>query len=107
MRPNKILSLIGLAMKSGNVVSGEFMTEKAVKSGQAFLVIISSEASDNTRKKFSNMCEFYQVPCSSYGKSEDLGHSMGKEFRVSLAITDKGFADSIRKQLKDNLEVIE
>lgn len=28
--------MLGLAAKSGNVVSGEFSTEKAVKTGKAF-----------------------------------------------------------------------
>ena len=46
----KVLGSLGLAMKAGDVVSGEFMTEKSVKSGKAFLVIVSEEASDNTRK---------------------------------------------------------
>ena len=48
MQNDKVLSMLGIAAKSGNVVSGEFSTEKAVKSGQAYLVIVSSEASENT-----------------------------------------------------------
>ena len=51
LRQNKVLSLVGLATKAGRTVSGEFSTEKAVKSGQAGLVIVSEEASDNTKKK--------------------------------------------------------
>ena len=50
--------MIGIAAKSGNVVSGEFSTEKAVKTGKAWLVLVSEEASDNTVKKFNNMTEF-------------------------------------------------
>lgn len=104
MKPNKILSLLGLATKSRNVVSGEFMTEKAVKSGEAMLVIVSEEASDNTKKKFRNMCEFYHVPFYIWGASEELGHAMGKEFRMSVAITDEGFAGSIIKLLADTVQ---
>ena len=33
---DRVLSMIGIAAKSGNVVSGEFSTEKAVKTGSAF-----------------------------------------------------------------------
>lgn len=63
-RPNKdrVLSMLGLATRSRNVVSGGFATEEAVKNGKAYLVIIAENASDNTRKKYSNMCEFYKVP---------------------------------------------
>jgi ribosomal protein L7Ae-like RNA K-turn-binding protein len=34
-----------------------------------------------------------------YGEKGDLGHAMGKEFRASMAVTDAGFANMIRKQL--------
>lgn len=97
---NKILSLLGLATRSGNLVSGEYMTEKAVKAYKAYLVIVSSEASDNTKKKFTNMCSFYEVPLYFYGTKDALGHCMGKEFRASVAVTDKGFAGSIIKKLE-------
>ena len=95
----KILSLLGMAMRSRNLVSGEFMTEKAVKQGNAFLVIVSGEASDNTKKKFSNMCSYYKVPVYVGGTMEELGHCIGKEFRASVAVTDEGFAKSIMEKL--------
>ena len=62
MQRDKILSLLGLAAKAGRIASGEFSTEKAVKSGSAYLVVVSEEASENTKKMFRNMCSFYQVP---------------------------------------------
>ena len=103
-RPNKdrVLSMLGLAARSRNVVSGGFATEEAVKSGKAYLVIIAEDASDNTRKKYSNMCRFYEVPYEYYSVKEILGHAIGKEERSCLAVTDKGFADSIQKHLLDS-----
>ena len=98
---NRIFSMIGMAMKAGKVVSGEFATEKAVKTGAAWMVIVSEAASENTKKMFRNMCTFYKVPMFVYGTKEDLGHSMGKEFRASLAVTDEGFAKSIEKRLNE------
>ena len=73
---NKIFSMIGMATKAGKTVSGEFATEKAVKTGKAFLVIVSEAASDNTRKMFRNMCSYYHVQMYVYGTKEALGHSM-------------------------------
>ena len=99
MKQNKIFSFVGLAMKAGKVASGEFSTEQAVKKGTAQLVIVAEDASDNTKKKFQNMCEFYRVPIYFYGDKDTLGHAMGKEFRASLAITDAGFATGIIKHL--------
>lgn len=94
---DRVLSMVGLATRAGKVLSGEFSTEKAVKDGKAVLVIIAGDASDNTRKLFTNMCAFYKVPLQIYGTKESLGHAMGKELRASLALTDKGFSDAILK----------
>lgn len=100
MKPNKVLSYIGLATKSGNIASGEFSTEKAVKEGRANLVIVAKDASDNTKKMFTNMCTYYKVPIYFFGEKTELGHAMGKEFRASLALLDKGLSDAVEKQLK-------
>ena len=100
MLRDKVLSYIGLATKARLAYSGEFMTEKAVKEGRACLVILAEDASDNTKKKFRNMCEFYQVPFYIYKDKLTLGHACGKEFRASLVIIDKGFATEMKKYLK-------
>jgi len=97
----KILSLLGLATRSRNVVSGEFMTEKSVKEGSAKLVIVAEDASNNTKKEFGDMCAYYKVPCYTFSSKEELGRSMGKEMRASLSVTDSGFANSIEKLLKN------
>ena len=91
--------LVGLAMKAGKVASGEFSTEKAVKDRSAYLVIVSEDASDNTKKRFQNMCTYYQVPISIYGSKVELGSVVGKQFRASLAVMDAGLADAITKSL--------
>ena len=101
MKPelNKVFSLIGIATKSNNIVSGEFQTEKAVKEHKAALVIVAEDASDNTKKMFTNMCTYHKVPLYVFGSKNELGHCMGKEFRASLAVLDRGLADAIKKQL--------
>ncbi|NDO50469.1 50S ribosomal protein L7ae [Lachnospiraceae bacterium MD335] len=92
--------MLGMAMKAGKVASGEFSTEKSVKGGQAQLVIVSEDASDNTKKMFSNMCAFYEVPRCICGTKEELGTAVGKAMRASLAVTDENFARAISKRLE-------
>ena len=96
---NKVFSMIGLATRARKVVSGEFSTEKSVKSGRSHMVIVSEEASDNTKKMFTNMCTYYKVPILFLGGKEELGHSMGKQMRASLAVVDAGLAKAIVKQM--------
>ena len=78
---DKVISLLGLAERAGKIASG------------------AEDASDNTKKKFSDMCKYYQVPFACYSQKELLGHGIGKEFRASLAVLDGGFAKAIEKQL--------
>ena len=103
--------MIGLATKAGYVVSGEFSVEKVIKSQKASLVIIADDASDRTKKNFADSCAYYNLPLVVYKDKETLGHSMGKQFRASLAILDKGFADSLLKKFKElsssQVEIIE
>lgn len=104
MRQNKALSMIGLATKAGKTASGEFCTEREVKTGRAVLVIVAGDASDNTKKKFHNMCEFYKIPMICFADKDTLGHAMGKEFRASLAVLDEGFAKGILKHINTDRE---
>ena len=88
----KVLNMIGLATRAGKVKSGEFSTEKSVKSGRARLVIVAEDASENTRKMFE----------SFFGSKEELGRAMGKEMRASLAVEDQNLAQAIGKQMTIN-----
>lgn len=97
---NKVLSLLGLATKAGRVASGEFSTEKSVKTGKGFLVLVADDASQNTKKKFQNMCDFYEVPIYFIADKEELGRFCGKEFRASLAVQDENFAKAMLKELQ-------
>ena len=99
MKPDKILSLVGLATRAGKTASGEFCTEKEVKTGRAALVIVAGDEYEKTKKKFRGMGEFFEVPIYFYKDKDTLGHAMGKEFRASLAVLDAGFAKGIMRHL--------
>ena len=101
MKQNKVLSLLGLAAKGRNLVSGEFQTVDAIRNGSAMLVIIAEDASDNTKKLFTDKSAFYHVPVAGYGTKESLGHAIGKEQRSAVGVCDAGLADAIIKQLKE------
>ena len=99
MQNDRVLSLLGLAMKAGRVKSGEFQTTDAVKGYKAFTVIVATDASDNTKKEFRNMCAFYEVPYFEYATRDELGRAIGKEQRSSVAVCDEGFSKSLIKYM--------
>lgn len=98
LKNDAILSLLGLAAKGGNVLSGGFQTETAVKSGRARLVIAARDASAGSLKKIRDMCSYYKVPLLLYGNREDLGACIGKALRTSVVLTDDGLAAAVLKK---------
>ena len=102
---DRVLSMLGMAAKAGKVESGEFSTERAVKKGRGRLVIVAEDASDNTKKMFKNMCDYYKVPLVVFGTKEELGHWIGKAYRASICILDEGFAKAVLKKINLNMEV--
>ena len=100
MRQSKLSGLLSIAAKAGKIESGEFSTERAVKSGNAYLVICAENSSENTKKKFNNMCIYYKVPLYYYGTKEVLGHCIGREMRACMACTDIGLSNAIIKLME-------
>lgn len=98
---NRVLSLLGLAAKAGKIKSGELAAEKAIKSENAFLVIIAADASDNTKKHFRDMCSYRKIPIFIYGTKDELGRCTGKESRASIALTDEGFSKGLIAGLEE------
>ena len=93
----KLCGLLGLAAKAGKVQSGEFCTERSVKSGHARLCIIAEDASDQTKKAISDMCAYRKVPVyTELVDKEMLGHVIGKGMRASLTVEDTGFAERMQ-----------
>lgn len=91
-------------MKSGNLVSGSFSTEKAIKEHKAKVVIVAGDIADNSRKKYENMCKFYHVPVFFYGTKDELGHAIGKEYRASIAIIDQGLANAVIQSINQEVK---
>lgn len=102
MWENKIYSFIGLARKAGAIVTGEGLTEMSLKKGKACLVIITEDASHNTRKKIETALYNSNIPLIEFGQKEKLGRSLGKSFLSVISVTDRGFADRIRELIEQN-----
>lgn len=101
----KFSSQLGLAMRAGKLVTGDEGVFKAIRGGEAKLVIMAKDASANTRKKFQDKCHFYGVPLLEIGSKHELGRSIGKEMRVTIGVLDGGFAQMLQKSQENPAEV--
>lgn len=87
---DKILGMMGLAKRAGRLLGGQEMVLDAIRSGDAEIVIITTDASENTKKLIRDKCAYYHVPVFEYGTKMNFGN-------VSMAICDKNFADAVKK----------
>lgn len=95
----KFFAMIGLAKRAGKINIGEDRIKSDIRQNKARLVIIASDASENTKKSIKNSCNYYKV---KYIEAEDkalLGKSIGKEICVAVAVNDENFAKAIENKL--------
>lgn len=94
---NQLYSYLGLAMRAGKITTGEEAVLQSIRSGEAQLVIVASDASANSLKKYTDKCNYYNIPLMQAGTRSEVGRSIGKAERVVLAVCDPGFATLIKK----------
>lgn len=99
MDKEKILNLLGLAMRAGKLVTGEELTIGDIRSGKAKFVLVAADASENTRKKIKDKCSYYKVPCDESFLQAELSHAIGKT-RMVIGINDQGFAKKFKELIK-------
>ena len=99
--------MLGLAKRAGKAVSGTDAVIARIKSGEAQLVVISEDASSGTKKRISDKCKSYNADYIFYGNCDDVGKSIGVDNCVAVAITDIGFAQSIKNKYSNLTEVAE
>lgn len=97
----KIMSMFSLCQKAGKIVSGEFAVEKALQDASANIVIIASDASENTKKKFENKAFFYETETIIFSTKEEISQAIGKLNRSVFAIIDEGFANKIKSDINN------
>lgn len=99
---NKIFSMLGLSMKAGKLVCGTDVCIENIKMKKTFLIIIASDASENTKEKFERLCEQYGVSFVYFEDKFSLSKAVGKVDKAVYAVLDKGFGEKILQLVKEN-----
>jgi ribosomal protein L7Ae-like RNA K-turn-binding protein len=97
-KTNDVLGLLGLASRARKVVSGEPVL-KSIRLKQAQLVILAKDASENTKKKYRDKCDFYERELIEFSDIDTISKAIGMSNRVCIAIVDEGFARTIKSKL--------
>ncbi|HCG76062.1 MULTISPECIES: L7Ae/L30e/S12e/Gadd45 family ribosomal protein [Staphylococcus] len=101
MTKDQIFNFLGLAMRAGKIKSGESVILSDIKTNKIKLVIVATDASDNTLKVMKNKSESNQIPLRSFGTRVELGIALGKGERVNIGVTDIGFAKKLLSMIDE------
>ncbi len=91
--------MLSLAKRAGRLISGEDTVLMTLKDGGCYLIIIASDASDNTKKKIMQRAAGANVKCLVMCNRQELSSAVGMYNRAVFAVTDRVFADKIEKEL--------
>lgn len=100
----KIISYLGFAKKSGNLLAGVNTCTFAMAKKKVKLMIIAEDISENSEKKIMKEIRKHKVGYVKYGTSEELSHATGSSGRNVFAVCDKGFAEVILKEIDRDSE---
>lgn len=102
MNQHNILSLLGLAKQAGRLAAGEEPVEAVARARDARVLLLASDAADNTRRRVEHFadagqCLWLQIP---FTKGE-LGRALGRSSVAIVAVTDIGLAGAVVHRLAE------
>ncbi|MEF9967346.1 MAG: ribosomal L7Ae/L30e/S12e/Gadd45 family protein [Longicatena sp.] len=95
---SEAFGLLGLASRAHKISKGEIVF-KQIRARKAYLVIISEEVGNNSKKKLIDKCTFYNIPYV-YMNEDEMNQAIGDHNKKSVAIVDEGFALKLHTCLK-------
>ena len=102
MDSNGILSLLGIALRGGNLAVGEDAAAEAAQEKKVRLLLLSSDAAPGTRRRAElasaeGECLLERLP---FTKTE-LGRALGRAAAAVAAVTDLGLAEAVARRLAE------
>lgn len=94
------LSLLGLALRGGNLAVGEEPVAEACKNRRAALILTAADAAQNSVDRVRRWADSGGIPWTRapWGK-EALGAALGRGSCAMAALTDRGLAGALAKKL--------
>ena len=97
---DSIPSLLGLALRAGRLAVGEEPVGVACRCHKGYLLLLASDATDNTIRRALHFCQAGKTICLTLPLTkQELGSGLGRASCAMLALTDVGFAAAVAEKL--------
>lgn len=95
----RILNLLGMARKSGQVISGSSLVMDSLNSADTALVLLAGDISPGIAEKVTGRAARAEIPYQTLFDKGLLGQVLGKGERSVVAVKSGPLADSIKKEM--------
>lgn len=96
------LGLIGIAWKAKRLAVGEDPVGEACRDHSARLVLVASDAAENSVNRAEKFTGNGKIPCvTAPCTKEELGRALGRKSCAMAALTDRGLAATLMTKLAE------
>lgn len=97
---NKLNGAIGMCYRSRNCVFGFDNALKSIKKKKSHLILVSKDASEDTKKRIHDKCKYYNVDIHTLDMHSVLeGLNLNNNIKI-ISVNDINFKKLIKKHLK-------
>jgi len=97
---SRIVNLLGMAKKSGVVLSGgKLVLDAMAVPGQVAVVMLAEDVSTGIADKVISSATYREIPCWRLLDKERLGRMLGKEERSVVALRAGALAESVKTEM--------
>jgi|BioPla2DNA2_1021312.scaffolds.fasta_scaffold04030_8 ribosomal protein L7Ae-like RNA K-turn-binding protein len=89
---DSFLQFLALTKGAGKLIEGYNKCEDKIKHGKVFLCILSKSISENSYKKFKNLCEKQGIEYIYDYNKEELGSILGRKEINVLGVIDNNMS---------------
>jgi ribosomal protein L7Ae-like RNA K-turn-binding protein len=89
---SRLLGLLGLGMRGGNLVIGVDAVRASLQGGACRLVVVASDASPRALEKVVRLAEGRGVPRLAGPRAEEIGQRLGRPPLMVVGVRDAALA---------------
>ncbi len=88
-------------MKAGRLAYGSDMVEEKIKYKEVSLLIIATDASDNTKRKFMKLAEQNDLNIYFFSTIDELSSKVGKKNKAVFGVMERNFAEKMNRLFEE------
>jgi len=99
-RERRVMQLVGLARRAGYVAVGTRAVREAAGRGEACVIVVAGDATDNARKRLHGLASRPEIEMVECGTRGSLGRAVGRQEAVVVGIGDRGLGRRIVGEMR-------